>query len=63
LVLRCSASGTAPWRLGSERALFTALRYGVTIERMRHEGIDPQNKKSVARASSSEWRTQAPWAR
>jgi recombination protein RecA len=63
LVLRCSANETAPWRLGSERALFTALRYGVTIERMRHEGIDPQHKKSVARASSAAWRTQAPWAR
>jgi recombination protein RecA len=63
LVLRCSANETAPWRLGPERALFTALRYGVTIERIRHEGIDPQHKKSVARAASAEWWTQAPWAR
>jgi recombination protein RecA len=63
LVLRCSSNPSTPWRQGTETALFTALRYGVMIERMRHEGIDPQQKKSVARASTAEWRTQAPWAR
>jgi hypothetical protein len=61
LVLRCCANETEPWRQGAETALFTTLRYRVTIERKRHEEIHPLQKKPVARAA--EWRARTPWAR
>jgi recombination protein RecA len=61
LVLRCCANEREPWRQGAETALFTTLRYRVTIERKRHEEIHPLEKKPVARAA--EWRARTPWAR
>lgn len=63
LVLRCSSDTTEPWRHGTETALFTTLRYRVTIDRQRHQDIDPAFKKPSVRADSATWRTQAQWAR